>query len=155
MLRPRKRHSPDFKARVFLVAIRGLKTNARLASELQVHPVQISQWKRRAPEHLPAALGREASRPRRSESELTATLFKELPMFQWINTVLGNLKTGFSGAYHSFDFGKYAERYLGTIAYRFNRRFDLPTLPTRLLVAATACGPRPEPWIRRVADVPC
>ncbi|MBK1646117.1 IS1595 family transposase [Thiocapsa imhoffii] len=79
---------------------------------------------------------------------------KELPMFQWINTVLGNLKTGFSGAYHSFDFGKYAERYLGTIAYRFNRRFDLRALPTRLLAAATACGPRPEPWIRRVAEAP-
>jgi hypothetical protein len=79
---------------------------------------------------------------------------KDLPMFRWVNTVLGNLKTGFSGAYHSFDFGKYAERYLGTIAYRFNRRFDLRALPTRLLAAATACGPRPEPWIRRVAEAP-
>jgi hypothetical protein len=79
---------------------------------------------------------------------------KDLPMFQWINTVLGNLKTSFSGAYHSFDFGKYAQRYLGAIAYRFNRRFDLQALPTRLLVAAVTCTPRPEPWIRRVADVP-
>ncbi|UHD16232.1 IS1595 family transposase [Thiocapsa bogorovii] len=78
---------------------------------------------------------------------------KDLPMFRWINTVLGNLKTGFSGAYHSFDFRKYAERYLGAIAYRFNRRFDLHALPIRLLVAATACGPRPEPWIRRVVLV--
>ncbi len=76
-------------------------------------------------------------------------------MFRWVNTVLGNLKTGFSGAYHSFDFSTSAARDLGAIAYRFNRRFDLRTLPTRLLVAATACGPRPESWIRRVADVPC
>jgi hypothetical protein len=80
---------------------------------------------------------------------------KDLPMFHWINTVLGNLKTGFSGAYHSFDFGKYAERYLGAIAYRFNRRFDLQALPTRLLVAAVTCAPRPEPWIRGVAELPC
>lgn len=42
----------------------------------------------------------------------------------------------------------------GAIAYRFNRRFDLQALPTRLLVAAVTCAPRPEPWIRRVADVP-
>lgn len=80
---------------------------------------------------------------------------KDLPMFHWINTVPGNLKTSFSGAYHSLDFGKYAERYLGGIAYRFNRRFDLQALPTRLLVAAVTCAPRPEPWIRRVAELPC
>jgi hypothetical protein len=80
---------------------------------------------------------------------------KDLPMFHWVNTVLGNLKTSFSGAYHSFDFGKYAERYLGTIAYRFNRRFDLQALPTRLLVAAVTGAPRPEPWIRRMAELPC
>ncbi|EGV16331.1 hypothetical protein ThimaDRAFT_4425 [Thiocapsa marina 5811] len=27
-------------------------------------------------------------------------------------------------------------------------------LPTRLLVAATASGPRPKSWIRHMADVP-
>ena len=29
---------------------------------------------------------------------------KDLPEFQWINTVLGNLKTSLSGSYHAFDF---------------------------------------------------
>jgi hypothetical protein len=76
---------------------------------------------------------------------------KDLPMFHWVNTVPGHLKTSFSGAYHSFDFGKY----LGAIAYRFNRPFDLHALPTRLLAAATACAPRPESWIRHVAEAPC
>ena len=37
---------------------------------------------------------------------------KDLPEFQWINTVLGNLKTSLSGSYHAFDFRKYATRYL-------------------------------------------
>jgi transposase-like protein len=73
---------------------------------------------------------------------------KELPMFHWVNTVLGNLKTSLSGAYHGFGFSKYAERYLGAIAYRFNRRFDLHALPDRLLVAAVRSGPRPEQWLR-------
>ena len=53
-------------------------------------------------------------------------------MFHWVNTVLGNVKTSLSGAYHAFGFSKYAERYLGAIAYRFNRRFDLHALPNRL-----------------------
>jgi len=78
MPRPRKRHSPDFKARVALEAIRGLKTTAQLASEFQVHPVQISQWKRQALDHLPEAFGRETSRPQRPEAELTAPLFEEI-----------------------------------------------------------------------------
>jgi transposase-like protein len=77
-----------------------------------------------------------------------------LPEFRWVNTVLGNVKTSLTGAYHAFDFGKYAERYLAAIAYRFNRRFQLKTLPHRLLVAALAIGPRPEPWLR-LAENPC
>ena len=79
---------------------------------------------------------------------------KELPMFHWVNTVLGNVKSSLSGAYHAFGFDKYAERYLGAIAYRFNRRFDLHALPNRLLVAAVASGPRPEQWIR-MAETHC
>ena len=37
---------------------------------------------------------------------------KDLPEFNWINTVLGNLKTSLGGAYHAFDFAKYGTRYL-------------------------------------------
>jgi transposase-like protein len=73
---------------------------------------------------------------------------KDLPEFRWVNTVLGNVKTSLSGAYHAFAFSKYAHRYLAEIAYRFNRRFHLKTLPERLLVAAVAIGPRPETWLR-------
>jgi hypothetical protein len=79
---------------------------------------------------------------------------KELPMFHWVNTVLGNVKSGLSGAYHAFGFDKYAERYLGAIAYRFNRRFDLHALPNRLLVAAVDAGPHSERSIRR-AETHC
>ena len=79
---------------------------------------------------------------------------RELPDFFWINTILGNLKTSLSGAYHAFDFGKYAPRYLAAFSYRFNRRFHLETLPTRLLVAALGTGPCPEPRLR-LAEQSC
>ncbi|WP_018936636.1 IS1595 family transposase [Thioalkalivibrio sp. ALJ24] len=68
---------------------------------------------------------------------------RDLPEFQWVNTVLGNLKTRLSGAHHAFAFVRYAERYLAAFAYRFNRRFDLAALPKRLLVAAVGYGPAP------------
>ena len=62
--------------------------------------------------------------------------------------MLGNLKTSLSGAYHAFKFAKYAKRYLAAFTYRFNRRFHLEMLPTRLLIAAASIGPRPESWLR-------
>ena len=73
---------------------------------------------------------------------------RDLPQFWWVNTVLGNLKTGLSGAYHAFKFRKYAQRYLSTITYRFNRRFNLATLPMSLLRAAVNTEPRPARWLR-------
>ena len=79
---------------------------------------------------------------------------RDLPQFGWVNTVLGNLKTGLSGAYHAFKFRKYAQRYLSTVTYRFNRRFNLATLPMSLLRAAVNIGPRPERWLR-AAEASC
>ena len=43
----RRRHSAAFKAKVALEAARQTKTIAELAKTFQVHPVQISQWKKR------------------------------------------------------------------------------------------------------------
>ena len=62
--------------------------------------------------------------------------------------ILGNLKTAIAGTYHAFDFDKYAHRYLGEYQYRFNRRFDLAGMLTRLVRAAARSGKRPEAWLR-------
>ena len=43
--RPRRNHSPAFKAKVALAAIRGEKTMSELAQEFDIHPNQIKQWK--------------------------------------------------------------------------------------------------------------
>ena len=42
----RKRHPAAFKAKVALEAAKQSKTVAELAKVYQVHPVQISQWKK-------------------------------------------------------------------------------------------------------------
>ena len=42
--RPRRNHSPAFKAKVALAAIKGEKTLAELAQQFDVHPNQITQW---------------------------------------------------------------------------------------------------------------
>ncbi len=43
--RPRRNHSPAFKAKVALAAVRGDKTLAELAQQFDVHPNQITQWR--------------------------------------------------------------------------------------------------------------
>ena len=43
--RPRRNHTPAFKAQVALAAIKGDRTLAELAERFDVHPNQITTWK--------------------------------------------------------------------------------------------------------------
>ena len=72
----------------------------------------------------------------------------KMEKFRAVNTLLGNLKTAYSGTYHAFDFAKYAHRYLAEVQYRFNRRFDLSVILARLLRASSVTSPHPERRIR-------
>jgi transposase-like protein len=46
MSRKRKQYSAQFKAKVAIEAIRGQKTTAELASQYEIHPTMINNWKR-------------------------------------------------------------------------------------------------------------
>ena len=43
---PKAPHLPEFKAKVGLEAVRGVKTVNQIAQGFGVHPVQVGQWKR-------------------------------------------------------------------------------------------------------------
>ena len=49
----RKQYSAEFKARVALEALKGLKTVNELASTYGVHPTQIAHWKHRLQKEMP------------------------------------------------------------------------------------------------------
>ena len=65
--RPRRNHTPAFKAKVALAAVRGEKTLAELAQQFDVHPNQITTWKAQLSTGLPGCSARSRGRhqPRR------------------------------------------------------------------------------------------
>ena len=44
--RTRRNHSPSFKAKVALAALRGEKTLIEIAEQFEVHPTQVTEWKK-------------------------------------------------------------------------------------------------------------
>lgn len=63
----RKRHQPEFKARVALEALKGVKTVQQIAKEYKVHPVQVSEWKKMMVEGAAEAFS--AGRSKTSEED--------------------------------------------------------------------------------------
>ena len=57
MVRKKRRFSREFKARVALEAFKEQKTLAELATKYDVHPNQITKWKREARTALPEVFG--------------------------------------------------------------------------------------------------
>jgi len=55
--RSRRNHSPAFKAKVALLAVRGELTVAELAKKFDIHPNLITQWKTQLVEKATAAFG--------------------------------------------------------------------------------------------------
>lgn len=53
MKKQRRKHSKEFKARVALEAIRGVKTISEIAAEFEIHPVMVGNWKKEMLENLP------------------------------------------------------------------------------------------------------
>ena len=72
--RPRRNHTPAFKAKVALAAIKGEKTLADLAQQFDVHPNQITHWKAQLQEGAAGVFGPDA----RSDSDAPRVDIKSL-----------------------------------------------------------------------------
>ncbi len=62
MRRKRRNHSPEFKAKVALAAIRGDLTMAELVKKFDVHANQITDWKKQLLNSAPDVFGKAAKK---------------------------------------------------------------------------------------------
>ena len=79
MPKKRKSYSTQFKFQLALEAAKGLKTINQLASEHDVHPNQISQWKRQLFEEGPSVFNNGSTTARqKQEAQLEAELYEQI-----------------------------------------------------------------------------
>ncbi len=74
----RKKHDKNLKARIALEAIKSEKTIAEIASEYEVHPNQVRQWKKKALSDLPEIFERGESKQNKELKNEKDDLFKQI-----------------------------------------------------------------------------
>ena len=93
MGKKRVRHSAEFKAKVALESIKGLKTVNELAGQYQVHPTQISQWKRQVQEGAKELFASGRGKDHQEPEVVQAKLYEEVGRLKmeldWIKKTAG------------------------------------------------------------------
>lgn len=74
----RKQYSAEFKARVALEALKGVKTVNELASTYGVHPTQIAHWKHRLHKEMPDIFSARRDKRDRDQEAFQAQLYQQI-----------------------------------------------------------------------------
>lgn len=78
MGKKRRKHSDEFKAKVALEVVKGVRTLSELSSAYGVHPTVIAHWKRQLVEGATTVFARGNGTGVRSEEEVTGPLYEEI-----------------------------------------------------------------------------
>ena len=78
MTKTRKRYSSEIKAKVALEAIKEQKTLTELSSQFQLHPNQISQWKKQLLDEAQSIFSIRSNNTQRKQQQLEAQLYQQI-----------------------------------------------------------------------------
>jgi transposase-like protein len=89
----RKQYSAEFKARVALEALKGLKTVNELASTYGVHPTQIAHWKHRLQQEMAEIFSVRRAKREQEQDALQARLYQQIGQLKveldWVKKTAG------------------------------------------------------------------
>jgi transposase len=92
MRRKRRNFNPNFKAKVAIEAIKEERTLAELAEKYELHPNQISEWKKQLLEHADSVFGRSQEDKRYSDGrikDMEAKIGQQALEIDFLSKVLG------------------------------------------------------------------
>lgn len=96
MSKKRRLHSPDLKAKVGLEALKGIEPVHAIAAKYQVHPVQVSQWKKEAAERLREVFARKADQNAQEAKAREDELYRKIGQLEmeldWLKKKAGELE---------------------------------------------------------------
>jgi len=78
MTKDRRKHSPPFKAKVALEALKGEETIAELAGRYEVHPSQVRKWKQALAEGAIGIFSDDQVRKKKDDANLVAQLYQQI-----------------------------------------------------------------------------
>jgi transposase-like protein len=78
MSRIRRKFSAEFKSKVALAAIKGDRALSELATQYQVHPHQVTAWKKQALAVLPEVFSRKRDQDEARRGELLEELYGQI-----------------------------------------------------------------------------
>ena len=91
----RNRYSAEFKAKLALEVIKGNRTLTEIASEAQVHPNLLMQWKKQLLESLPVVFADKRAKENKEQEEKEAQLYQQIGQLKveldWLKKKVGRL----------------------------------------------------------------
>jgi len=78
MKESRKKHSPSFKAKVALEALKGEETVAQIAARHEVHPNLVTKWKKALQDEAASIFGKDHISRKKEEENLVSRLYQEI-----------------------------------------------------------------------------
>lgn len=78
MAKKRRQHSNQFKFKVALEAAKGVKTLNEIASDYNLHPNQVSNWKQQLLTEGPAVFSNHTARQLREQKAREAELYEQI-----------------------------------------------------------------------------
>lgn len=74
----RRQFTAQFKFQVALDALRGMQSINEVASEYEVHPTQVKQWKKQLQEQGAALFNEKADKAQRAQAETETVLYEQI-----------------------------------------------------------------------------